>query len=219
MANFILDQKGRLLNTVFSSVRGDGAIGGNELIEVTIDLSQVGSGTSLTSLGTQSSFPNSGLGLAAADTIDVAVLPYNFQIQSVQLIADTNAPTPDVIPSGVTGAGAAGTLTALTYSLGRFHVAATDRSTSQNPTGFTGAATTYANAQNLVAASAMNASSLIYTTATDFLPYITPASSGSLETSAGFYVLRWTVGTITGTATNLRAGRFRYRINGAAFNM
>ena len=181
---------------------------------VSVDLSTVGSGTSLTALGTQSGLPNAGLGLAAADTIDIAVLPANMQVQSVSLIADTNAPYPDVIPTGVTAGGAVGTLTALTYSLGRVAVSPADRATAVTVTGFTPLATTYANAAALVTASALNQSTLAYTAATDFLPAITPAASGSLSTIAPVYVLRLTVGTITGTATNLRSGKFRLRIAG-----
>jgi hypothetical protein len=215
MANYILDQKGRLLTTVFPAYRGDASIGGAEVIEVTVDLSQIGTGTNLTTLGTQSGFPNAGVGLNAADTIDIAVLPYNFQIQSVQLIADTNAPTPDVLIGGnLTG------LTGLTYSLGRYCVAPTDRSTAVTVTGFTAAATTYANAATLMTGSAMNASSLIYTTGTDFLPYITPAASGSLETTAGVYVLRLTIGTLTGgSSTGIKSGKFRFRVGGIAYGI
>jgi hypothetical protein len=165
MANYITDQKGRLLTSVFPAFRGDASIGGSEVIEVTVDLSQIGTGTSLSALGVQSGFPNAGVGLNAADTVDIAVLPYNFQVQSVQFIADTNAPTPDILPAGnLTG------LTGLTYSLGRYAVATADRSTAVTVTGFTGAATTYASGATLSTGSAINGSSLIYTTGTDFLP-------------------------------------------------
>lgn len=224
MANFILDQKGRLLTTVFPDYRGDASIGGQEVIEVTVDFSQVGANNTIAQLGTQSGLPNSGLGLAAADTLDIAVLPYNFQVQSVAFIADTNAPTPDVYPIGVTAGGAAGTLTALTYSLGRYAVSAADRSTAatittQNGTAFTAAATTYASSASLVTGSVFNGSALAYTTGTDFLPYITPAASGSMETIPAVYVLRLTIGTITGTTTNLKVGKFRFRIAGIAYNI
>ena len=215
MANYILDQKGRLLSTVFPAYRGDASIGGQEVIEVTVDLSQIGTGTSLSALGVQSGFANAGVGVIATDTIDIATLPYNFQVQSVQLVADTNAPTPDVLPAGnLTG------LTGLTYSLGRFCVATSDRSTAVTVSGFTGAATTYANAATLSTGSAMNASSLVYTTGTDFLPWITPAASGALATVAGVYVLRMTVGTLTGgSSTGVKAGKFRFRIGGIAYGI
>ena len=215
MANYILDQKGRLLSTVFPSYRGDASIGGQEVIEITVDLSQVGTGTSLSALGVQSGFANAGVGLNAADTVDIATLPYNFQVQSVQFIADTNAPTPDVVPSGnLTG------LTGLTYSLGRYCVSTADRSTAVTVTGFTGAATTYANAATLFTGGAMNGSSLVYTAGTDFLPWITPAASGSLATAAGVYVLRLTIGTLTGgSSTGVKAGKFRFRVGGVAYGI
>lgn len=214
MANFITNQKGQLLTTTFPAFRGDGSIGGYETMVVTVDLSTIGSGTTTATLGTQSTLPNAGLGLAAGDTIDIAVLPSNMQIQAVQLVADTNAPSPDVLPSGVTGTGTGGTLTALTYSLGRVAVSAADRATAVVVTGFTAAGTTYATLAALVTASAINQSALVYTTGTDFLPAITPAASGSLSTVAPVYVLRLTVGAITGTATNLRTGKFRFRLSG-----
>jgi hypothetical protein len=215
MANYITDQKGRLLTSVFPAFRGDASIGGSEVIEVTVDLSQIGTGTSLSALGVQSGFPNAGVGLNAADTVDIAVLPYNFQVQSVQFIADTNAPTPDILPAGnLTG------LTGLTYSLGRYAVATADRSTAVTVTGFTGAATTYASGATLSTGSAINGSSLIYTTGTDFLPYITPAASGSLETTAAVYVLRLTIGTLTGgSSTGVKAGKFRFRVGGIVYGI
>ena len=132
-------------------------------------------------------------------------------------VSAVNVPTapPAVTPVGITsGYGALGTLTALTYSLGRVAVSPADRATAVTVTGFTPLATTYANAAALVTASALNQSTLAYTAATDFLPAITPAASGSLSTIAPVYVLRLTVGTITGTATNLRSGKFRLRIAG-----
>jgi len=218
-ANYVTDQKGRLLTTVFTDYRGDASIGGPEILESTIDLSIVGSGTTYSNLGVQSTLPNGGLGLGAGDSIDIAVLPYNFQTQYVQLLADTNLPTPDVYPTGVTGAGATGTITALTHSLGRYCVSTADRFTAVTVSGFTPAATTYINAGSLVTASAINQSSLVYTTGTDFLPWGTPAASGALATTAGVYVLRWTVGAFTGTATNLKTGRFRIRVVGIAYNI
>lgn len=214
MANFITNQKGQLLTTTIPAIRGDGAIGGYKIMVATIDLSVIGSGTALTNLGQQTTLPNGGLGLAAADTIDIAVLPANMQVQSVSLIADTNAVYPDIIPTGVTAGGTVGTLTALAYSLGRFAVSPLDRSSAVVVSGFTGAATTYANAASLVTASALNQSTLVYTTATDFLPAITPAASGALSIIAPVYVLRLTIGAITGTATNLKTGKFRFRIAG-----
>jgi len=214
-ANYITDQKGRLLTTVFTDYRGDAAIGGQEVLEATVDLSTIGTGTSLSALGVQSQLPNSNVGLIAGDSIDIAVLPYNFQVQSVQLIVDTNAPTPDVLPGGnLTG------LTGLTYSLGRYCVSTADRSTAVTVSGFTGAATTYANAATLMTGSAANASTLVYTTGTDFLPWITPAASGSLATTAGVYVLRFTIGTLTGgSSTGVKTGKFRFRIGGIAYGI
>lgn len=214
MANLITNQKGQLLTTVFPTFRGDGAIGSFETMEVTVDLSTIGSGLSVTSLGTQTTLPNAGLGLAAADSIDIAVLPGNMQVQSIQLLADTNAPSPDIYPTGVTAGGAAGTLTALTYSLGRFAVAPVDRLTPVTVTGFTPLATTYATGAALVTASVINQSTLVYSNGTDFLPVITPAASGSLSTVLPVYVLRLTIAAITGTTTNLRTGKFRFRVSG-----
>lgn len=209
MANYITDQKGRLLSSVFPAYRGDASIGGQEVIEVAVDLSQVGTGTSLSALGVQSGFANSGVGLIATDTVDVAVLPYNFQVQSVQFLMDTNAPTPDVVPAGnLTG------LTNLTASLGRYCVSTADRSTAVTVTGFTGAATTYATTQSVFS----NGSSLWYTTGTDFLPWITPAASGSLATASGVYVLRLTIAALTGgSSTGIKAGKFRIRVGGIAY--
>jgi hypothetical protein len=211
MANYITDQKGRLLTAVFPAYRGDASIGGQEVIEVTVDLSQIGTGTSLSALGIQTGFPNAGVGVIAADTIDIAVLPYDFQVQSVQFIMDTNAPTPDVVPAGnLTG------LTGLTASLGRFAVSTTDRSTAVTVTGFTGAATTYATTQSVFA----NGSTLWYTTGTDFLPWITPAASGSLATVPGVYVLRLTIAALTGgSSTGIKAGKFRIRVGGIAYGI
>ena len=211
MANYILDQKGRLLTTVFPAYRGDASVGGSEVMEVTVDLSLVGTGTSLSALGVQSGFANAGVGLSASDTVDVAVLPYNFQVQSVQFVMDTNAPTPDVVPAGnLTG------LTGLTASLGRYCVSTADRSTAVTVSGFTGSATTYATTQSVFA----NGSALWYTTGTDFLPWITPAASGALATAAGVYVLRLTVAALTGgSSTGVKAGKFRIRIGGIAYNI
>jgi len=214
-ANYITDQKGRLLTSVFTDYRGDSSIGGPEILESTIDLSTIGSSTAWTNLMVPSTLPNAGVGLGAGDSIDIAVLPYNFQVQAVQFIADTNAPTPDILPTGnLTG------LTGLTYSLGRYCVSTVDRATAVTVTGFTPSATTYANAATLMTGSAMNGSSLVYTTGTDFLPYITPAASGSLETAPGVYVLRLTIGTLTGgSSTGIKTGKFRLRIAGVAYNI
>lgn len=215
-ATYITDQKGRLLSSFMTDYRGDASIGGPEILETTIDLSLIGSGTTLVNgLGVQSALPNAGVGLITGDSIDVAILPYNFQVQAVQLIVDTNAPTPDVVPGGnLTG------LTGLTYSLGRYCVSTADRATAVTVSGFTGAATTYASAATLSTSSAANASSLVYTTGTDFLPWITPAASGSLATAAGVYVLRFTIGTLTGgSSTGVKTGKFRFRIAGIAYNI
>jgi len=225
-ANYVTDQLGRVLTTVFTDYRGDASIGGPEILETTIDLSIIGSNTTFSNVSSRTTLPNGGLGLAAGDSIDVAVLPYNFQVQAVQFIADTNAPTPDIIPTGVQATGAAGTLTALTYSLGRYLVSTADRATAitvgagVQGGAFTGSATTYASAANLITASAMNASALVYTAGTDYLPWIN-TGTGSIVTGtqAGVYVLRLTVGAFTGTATNLKTGKFRFRIAGIAYNI
>ena len=214
MANFITNQKGQLLTTTIPAIRGDGAIGGYKIMVATIDLSVIGSGTALTNLGQQTTLANGGLGLAAGDTVDIAVLPANMQVQSVSLIADTNAVYPDVIPTGVTAGNAAGTLTALTFSLGRVAVSPLDRATAVTVAGFTPAGTTYATLASLVTASAINQSTLLYTAATDFLPSITAAATGALSIIAPVYVLRLTIGAITGTTTNLKSGKFRFRIAG-----
>jgi hypothetical protein len=215
MANYITDQKGRLLTTVFPAYRGDASIGGQEVIEVTVDLSLIGTGTTTANLGVQSTLPNAGVGLIAADSIDIATLPYNFQVQSVQFMYDLNAPTPDILPAGnLTG------LTGLTYSLGRFAVSAADRATAITVAGFTAAATTYANAATLTASSAFTQPSLIYTAGTDYLPYNTPGVNASAVTGTinPVYVLRFTVGTLTGgSSTGVKSGRFRFRIGGIAY--
>jgi hypothetical protein len=211
MANYIADQKGRLLTTVFPSYRGDAAIGGQEVIEVTVDLSVIGTGTNVASLGTQSGFPNSGVGVIATDTIDVAVLPYNFQIQSVQLIIDTNAPTPDVVPVGnLTG------LTNLTVNVGDQAVLVSDRATTAAISGFTPSATAYSTGTSVFA----NATSLLYTAGTRYLPYTTPAASGSLTTAPAVYVLRIAVAALTGgSSTGIKAGKFRLRVGGIAYSI
>jgi len=217
MANFITDQKGRLLTTVFPAYRGDASVGGQEVLEVTVDLSQVGSGTTIANgLGVQSTLPNAGIGLLAADTIDIAALPYNFQVQAVQFMNDVNAPTPDILPGGnLTG------LTGLTVSLGRFCVSTADRSTAVVVSGFTGAATTYANASAIYASSLFAAPSLLYTAATDFLPWNTPGTGSAVTgTQAGVYVLRMTIGTLTGgSSTAVKTGKFRFRVTGVAYNI
>ena len=217
-ATYVLDQKGRLLTTVFPTIRGDGAIGGFEVIEVSVDLSVVGSATSATSstLGVQTALPNSGVGLGVGDSIDIAVLPYNFQVRTVQFMQDLNAPTPDAVPVGnLTG------LTGVTFSLGRYCVSTADRSTAITVSGFTGSATTYANASAWYTASAYVAPQLVYTTGTDFLAYNKPGS-GSIVTGAvdGVYVLRLTVGTLTGgSSTGIKSGKFRIRVAGVAYNV
>lgn len=205
MANFIVDQKGRLLTTVFPAVRGDAALGSQEVIEVSVDLSQIGSGTSLAGLGVQTTLPNSGTGLAAADSIDVAVLPYNFQVQSVHFILDTNMPTPDVVAQPTT-------LSVATFNIGDAAVLNSDRSTAATITGYTPSATAYATGQ----AATANASALVYTTGTRFLPYAVPAASGTLTTAAAAYVLRLTVNTLTG-ATRITGGKFRIRVAGIIY--
>lgn len=217
MANFILDQKGRVLANQFGAFRGDASVGGQEVLEVTVDLSQIGTGTSLTALGTQTGFPNAGVGVIATDTIDIATLPYNFHVQSVQLMYDLNSPTPDILPAGnLTG------LTGLTYSLGRFAVSSADRSGAITVAGFSNSAVTYASALTLTASSAFTQPVLIYTTATDFLPYNTPGTAASAVTGlvAPLYVLRLTIGTLTGgSSTGIKAGKWRFRVGGIAYNV
>lgn len=93
MATYTQDQKGRLLTTIFPTIRGDGGIGGAEIMEVTVDLSLIGSSTTL---GQASGFPNANAGFAAADIFEVATLPMNAQVLAVQLILDNTAVTPDV---------------------------------------------------------------------------------------------------------------------------
>ena len=93
MANFTQDQKGRLLSTVFPAYRA-GQIGGLQVMEVTVDLSVIGSSAVL---GAQSTLPNAGLGLAVADTFDAAVMPKNFQTLYVQFLLDTTVPIPDIV--------------------------------------------------------------------------------------------------------------------------
>ena len=209
MANYILDQKGRLLSSVFPAYRGDASLGGQEVVEVTVDLSQIGTGTNLSALGVQTGFPNAGVGVIATDTIDVALLPYNFQVQSVQVIVDTNAPTPDVVPAGnLTG------LTNLTVNVGHQAVLTSDRSTVATISGFTPSATVFATGQSVFS----NASALTYTTATAFLPWATPAASGSLTTLPAVYVLRVAIAALTGgSSTGIKAGKFRIRVGGIAY--
>lgn len=221
-ANYVLDQKGRLLTTVFPAYRGDASIGAQEVIEVSVDLSIIGSATTVNSatLGIQSLLPNANAGLGAGDSIDIAVLPSNFQVQSVQFQWDLNAPTPDAVPVGnLTG------LTGIGISLGRTVVGNSDRSTVQTVSGFTPSATTYMSAVASYTGSAFAAPSLVYTTGTDFLPYNTPGVNASAVTlpaapnTAGVYVLRMTISSLTGGAsTGIKSGKFRFRIGGIAYN-
>ena len=211
MANYILDQKGRLLSSVFPAYRGDASLGGQEVIEVTVDLSQIGTGTNLAALGVQTGFPNAGVGVIATDTIDVAVLPYNFQVQSVQLVVDTNAPTPDVVPAGnLTG------LTNLTINVGHAAVLSSDRATAATITGYTPSATAFASASSVFS----NAATLPYTTAAVFTPWNTPGGTGSLSTVAATYVLRVAIAALTGgSSTGIKAGKFRLRVGGIAYGI
>jgi hypothetical protein len=217
-ATYITDQKGRLLTSVFPAYRGDASIGGSEVIEVTVDLSQVGSGTTLANgLGVQSGLPNAGIGLSANDSIDVAVLPYNFQVQSVQFTYDLNAPTPDAVPVGnLTG------LTGMPLSVGRYCVSSADRTSNITVATFTGSATTYASAVAVYTGSAYAAPQLLYTTGTDFLPYNTPGTNASVVTGTvqGLYVLRLTIGTLVGgSSTGVKSGKFRIRVGGIVYGI
>lgn len=78
--NVTTDLKGRTLTTVFPAYRGDGSIGGPEVLEVTVD-------TSLTA----------GLNVTG-DTMVVAAIPKNSFVSHVQVLFDnTQTPTPDVL--------------------------------------------------------------------------------------------------------------------------
>lgn len=165
MATYTQDQKGRLLTTVFPAFRGDGSIGGAEVLEVTVDLSLVGSSTIL---GTASGFPNSGAGFAAADIFTVAVLPKNAQVLAVQFLLDTTAATPDVPTTG-TG------LTAATINVGD-----------------SGLATRFATGTNVFAANnaLVYSTATQYYTANDVLNVTLASLTGATNVKTGKFRVR-----------------------------
>ena len=203
MANYIMDQKGRLLATSLPTIRGDAAIGGPEVMEITVDLSQIGANTTLSQLGTQSSFPNSGSGFAAADTFDVAYLPFNAVVKSCQVLLDTTQTTPDVL---MTGNG--GTLTVGTLNVGDACVLASDRATgSSGSGGYSASATRYASAVSVIAAANSWAAAT---------PILTARPAVVAPASDYFYTVRIALPTLTG-ATYTKSGKFRIRLEIVAF--
>lgn len=79
MANITTDKRGRTLTTVFPAYR-DAAIGGPQILEITVD----------------STITTTGL-TATNTTMDVAVIPKNSVVHGMQLLLDTGAATPDVL--------------------------------------------------------------------------------------------------------------------------
>jgi len=209
MANFILDQKGRLLSTVFPTIRGDGAIGGQETMEITVDLSQIGSNNALTQLGQQSTLPNTNRGVAVNDTIDVAILPGNSIVNAFQLILDPNAPTPDVLPIGYSTA-----ITSMTISVGTALVQMADRQSAvavgTGATAYTASNTTFATTNQLVQTAPLGTCLMSFMNAGYALPSLTPITSGTIPT-ASVYVVRVLIAAITG-ATYCMGGKFRMRL-------
>jgi hypothetical protein len=195
MANFFMDQKGRLLSTVFPAFRGDASVGGPEIVEVTVDLSQIGANNVLSNLGVQSAAPNAGLGLAVGDTIDVMRLPANGVIRNAQILLDTTQVTPNVLPSTP--------LTAATINIGDAAVSLLDLQTAATPAGYTASATRVASAQSIMTAQ----NSLLAVTGVLYprTYYVAPASDYG-------YMLRIAVASLTG-ASNIKTGRFRIRLN------
>lgn len=203
MANFFMDQKGRLLSTVFPTYRGDGSIGGPEVLEVTVDLSQIGANNVFSSLGVQSGLPNGGLGLAAGDTVDVAVLPSHSAIRNVEFLLDTTQASPDVIAAPAQ----AGPLTVATINVGDQAVLLSDYQTAATPAGYTASATRVAGAQTILTAN----NSLLPVVAALYPRVFVTAVAADYR-----FVLRVAIATVTGAA-NVKAGRFRMRINIDAF--
>jgi hypothetical protein len=213
MANFILDSKGRLLKDVFPTIRGDASIGGPEIMEVTVDLSQIGANNTLALLGVPSGLPNAGLGLVAADTIDVAVLPPNSVIRAAHFLLDPvqsgvaadQSRTPDVIATPFQ----TGPLTVATINIGDATVQRADRQTAQavGIGSYTASATRVASAQSIL-------------TAQDALLAVTGVIYPKRYTESTDYdfVLRIAIATLTG-ATNVKAGRFRIRLSLDAYSV
>lgn len=198
MANFIMDQKGRLLTTVCPAYRA-ASLGGPEILEVTVDLSQIGSNNVLSALGVQSGLPNGGLGLAISDTIDVAVLPAHSAIRSVEFLLDPTQPTPDVVAA----TSQAGPLTVTGFNIGDTAVLLSDYQTIATVAGYTPVANRIALGQTIVTAvdAFLPVTSVLYPR-----PYVVAAAADYR------FVLRMNLVAITG-GINIKAGRFRMRIN------
>lgn len=202
MANFIMDQKGRLLTTVFPAYRL-ASIGGPEVLEVTVDLSQIGSNNVLSSLGVQSGLPNGGLGLAIADSIDIAVLPAHSAIRNVEFVLDPTQPTPDIVAA----TSQTGPLTVCTVDVGDKAVLLSDFQSTASVTNYTPSNTRVLIGQSILTAG----NTLLATTSVLYpRPYVVAAASDYR------FVLRMAVASLTG-GTNVKAGRFRLRINLDAF--
>lgn len=128
MATVTLDTKGRDLRSVLPAYRGDASIGGPEVLEVTFN-------------GPDYCTVANGYG-ATSDIFEVATLPKNSQIVSVQVLLDTSAATPDVVEGSTstinigdtgsatrfaTGSNTNGALNSLAYTAGTQFYTAEDK--------------------------------------------------------------------------------------------
>lgn len=105
MATVTTDLKGRDLRTVCPAYRGDGSIGGPEVVEVTYN-----------AVDYCSTANNYG---ATSDIFEVMTIPKNSWVFGVQVLLDTGAATPDVVEGGTSTINIGDTGSATRFDTGR----------------------------------------------------------------------------------------------------